>query len=376
MSAPDTRIDVRIDVAVTPPYPVYIGSGLLANTVAGTVAEVVTEQHVALISDEHVAAHYADRVAQALADAGKRCTRFVVASGEPSKSLATFGRLLSEMVEAGFDRGGAVLALGGGVVGDLAGYVAASYMRGVAFYQCPTSLLAMVDASVGGKTGINLPEGKNLVGAFWQPRAVVIDVDTLRTLPAAEFRQGTVELYKHGLLADASILEHVPGPDYRQDAPSDVLADLIGRSVRVKADIVAADEREQGRRAFLNLGHTLAHALEAYSHQDHHPHGPLPHGDAVAYGLLFVAHLAAARGYADETDRIRDFVRWVSPRPLNVSDFGALLPYLARDKKHVGGAQRWVLLEHIGQPTLVSDLREDELRRAWAALVAETETVS
>lgn len=366
MSAPE----IRIDVAVTPPYPVRIGSSLLAET----VAEVVTEQHVALVSDEQVAAHYADRVARALTDAGKRCTRFVVAPGEPSKSLATFGRLLSEMVEAGFDRGGAVLALGGGVVGDLAGYVAASYMRGIAFYQCPTSLLAMVDASVGGKTGINLSEGKNLVGAFWQPRTVVIDVDTLRTLPEAEFRQGTVELYKHGLLADASILDQVPGPDYRQDAPSDVLVDLIGRSVRVKADIVAADEREQGQRAFLNLGHTLAHALEAHSHQ--HGSSPLPHGDAVAYGLLFVAHIAAARGYTDETDRIRDFVRWVSPRPLDVPDFSHLLPYLARDKKHVGGAQRWVLLERIGKPTLVSDLREDELRRAWTALVAETETVS
>ncbi len=361
-------MSITLDVAVKPPYPVRIGSGLL-----GDLASTIGETHVALMSDDNVAAHYADTVTQTLQNAGKRCERFVVAPGETSKSLATFGRVLSEMVAAGFDRNGAVLALGGGIVGDVAGFVAASYMRGITFYQCPTSLLAMVDASVGGKTGINLPEGKNLVGAFWQPKAVVIDVDTLQTLPAAEFRQGTVELYKHGLLADKTILDAVPGPRYHHNASSDVFIDLIGRSVQVKADIVAADEREQGQRAFLNLGHTLAHALEAYSHQHSHQHGsqPLPHGDAVAYGLLFVAHLAANRGYADETERLRDFVRWVSPAPLEVPSFDVLLPYLARDKKHVGGTQRWVLLEQIGAPTLVRDVREDELRRAWDALTAD-----
>ncbi len=352
---------MRLEVAVTPPYPVFIEKGSLER-----LASYVAETAVALISDEHVAALYAGRVQAGLEHSGKWVKLYVVATGEKSKSLDSFGSVLRQMVGDGFDRQGAVLALGGGIVGDLAGFVAASYMRGIAFYQCPTSLLAMVDASVGGKTGINLPEGKNLVGAFWQPRAVIIDPKTLDTLPPQEFRQGAVELYKHGLLADPEILARMEKRDFLKSAAAEVMTELISRSVAVKAKIVAADEREQGQRAFLNLGHSLAHALESYTEHT------LSHGDAVAYGLLFAAKLAAQRGFADETKRLLRFLDWLQPAPLNLRSFELLKPYLSRDKKNQAGTQRWVLLESIGRPRLLSDIADDELKNAWQYLLEVT----
>ncbi|HEX7022897.1 MAG TPA: 3-dehydroquinate synthase [Trueperaceae bacterium] len=348
---------MKLDVALTPPYPVHVEGGLL-----GQLGRFVREKHIALISDEHVAPLYADTAQAALAAAGKTSVLYTVPAGEDSKSLETFGRLLRAMVESGFDRTGAVLALGGGVIGDLAGFVAASYMRGLPFYQCPTSLLAMVDASVGGKTAINLPEGKNLVGAFWQPQAVLADTDALASLPAHEFRQGAVELFKAGLLADPSILADVTDPAFRPDGPRDFLTSLIGRAIAVKAAVVAADEREMGTRAILNLGHTLAHALEAESGH------VIPHGDAVAYGLLFMAELSRHRGFADETARISRFLEWVHPRPLGAVTFEALRPYVERDKKHRAGRQRWVLLEEVGKPVVVDDIHQEELTGAWKFL--------
>ncbi len=262
-----------------------------------------------------------------------------------------------------------MLALGGGVVSDLAGFVAASFMRGIDFYICPTSLLAMVDASVGGKTGVNLPEGKNLVGAFWQPKAVFIDVETLRTLSEREFKQGAVELFKHGLLADPSILKDMAKDTFRRDGPSDFLVDLIKRSVQVKADIVAADEREGGVRAYLNLGHTLAHALEAHSEHQ------LTHGEAVAYGLLYAAKLAELRGWQGGLEKVEMFVRWVSPRPLNATSLGELIPYIERDKKKMDKV-RWVLLERPTHPHLVDDVSAEHLERAWDYLQTALEVTT
>jgi 3-dehydroquinate synthase len=237
-------------------------------------------------------------------------------------------------------------------------------MRGIAFYTLSTTLLGMVDAAVGGKTGVNLPEGKNLVGAFWQPKAVLMDVLALTSLPEHVFREGAVELFKHGLLADPHLLKDVQHPEFRRDGSPDFLEQTVTRSVKVKADVVAEDERETGRRAHLNLGHTLGHALEAYSHQTP---TPLSHGDAVTYGLLFATRLAAARGYADETERVAAFLRWVNPRPLPETSLDTLLPFIARDKKHLE-RQRWVLLERVGLPRIVDDVSEAELHSAWAYL--------
>ena len=354
---------MRVTVALSPPYPVIVEAGLLS-----TLGAHIAEEQIVLVSDANVAARHADAVRKGLEAAGKTVTCSTVAPGEGSKTLGTYGGLLQELAKRGIDRGAAVLALGGGVVGDLAGFVAATYLRGVAFYQAPTSLLAMVDASVGGKTGLNLPEGKNLVGAFWQPKAVFADVEVLRTLPENEFRGGAVELFKHGLLADPALLERVPSPAFRRDGDPDVLTDLIGRSVAVKARIVAADEREVGARAHLNLGHTLAHALEAFTKHR------ISHGDAVVYGLLFAATLAAGRGYADERGRVLSFLRWVNPALLGITDFNALLPYLYRDKKVRGGRLRWVLLGRVGQPLLADDVEDAELYRTWDAFLSLLDT--
>lgn len=338
------------------------------------LAKYIPETTVALISDNHVNQFYGDEVARALTQAGKTVHHHVVAAGETSKSLETYGNLLRALIRNGIDRGSAVLALGGGVVGDLAGFVAASLLRGLAFYQCPTSLLAMVDSSIGGKTGINVPEGKNLLGAFWQPNAVLVDVEVLRTLPEKTFREGAVELFKHGLLADEALADAFRDPRFAPDGGSDYWLEQLPRAMQVKADIVSQDETERGVRAYLNLGHTLGHALEAHSHAYAGAGNvPLSHGEAVGYGLLFMAKLAAQRGYADETGRVLEFLAWLNPKPLHdgltVDNFNVLQGYLQKDKKVSAQKIRWVLLEHIGSPVLVDDVQAAELERAWRYLL-------
>ena len=347
----------RIRVDVTPPYEVWVGADLLDDFCAH-----IEEARVALICEVAVHACHGPRVEQALKAAGKETCVYLFSGGEGSKTLTTYGELLERLSADAFDRKSAVLSLGGGVTSDLAGFVAATYLRGVAFYSLPTSLLAMMDAAVGGKTGVNLPQGKNLVGAFWQPKAVGIDIDMLRTLSEREFRQGAVELFKHGLIADESILDDVTNPEFTPQGDAAFLSDLVARSVRVKADIVAADPLERGVRAHLNLGHTLGHAVEAATQHR------LGHGDAVAYGLLFNAHLATQRGFADETERVADFLRWLQPAPLELEDFAMLEPYLKRDKKTQSGKVRYVLLEAVGKPVVVDDLSAQELAAAWQAL--------
>jgi 3-dehydroquinate synthase len=347
----------ELTVQVSQPYPIYFGEHLTSF-----IAKTVREKRVSVISNTVVAPLYADALASALREQDKTVSVHIIPDGEDSKSPEMFATLLAELAQNNLDRKSAVLALGGGVVGDLAGFVAASYMRGVAFYQLPTNLLSMVDSSVGGKTGINLSEGKNLVGAFWQPKAVFMDVQYLRSLPEQEFRQGAVELFKHGLLADPSILQDVQHPDFNPKGDATFLIDIIQRSVKVKADIVAVDEKEQNVRAYLNLGHTLAHALEAVTHHR------LTHGEAVAYGLVFDAHLAKQRGYADEVERTVRFLRWMRPKALGLGEFAGLEPFIKRDKKNEGGKTAFVILQAIGKPVLVTDVTSQELQAAWTFL--------
>ncbi|MGL4611185.1 MAG: 3-dehydroquinate synthase [Trueperaceae bacterium] len=343
-----------LTVNVSQPYPIYFGEHLHQF-----IAEKIQEKRLVLISDDVVAPLYADALANTLKQYGKTVSVHIVPNGEESKSSEMFARLLSELARENLDRKSAVLALGGGVVGDLAGFVAASYMRGIAFYQIPTNVLSMVDSSVGGKTGINLAEGKNLVGAFWQPQAVFMDIHYLRTVPGPEFRGGAVELFKHGLLADPTILDDVENAEFNPEGSAAFLQNIIGRSVKVKADIVAQDEKEQNIRAYLNLGHTLAHALESATHHD------LTHGEAVAYGLVFDAYLAKQRGYADETGRCLRFLRWMKPKPSNIQNIEVLEPYMLRDKKNEAGKVKFVILEAIGKPMMVDDVTVDERARAW-----------
>ncbi len=347
---------------LSPPYEVVVAPGLL-----GDVGARLAEASVAVVSDDTVWDLHGRGLAERLAGSGKRVSAVTVPPGEASKDLATLGRVLRELAAAGLGRDGAVLALGGGVVGDLAGFAAASYLRGVALYQLPTSLLAMVDASIGGKTGVDLPEGKNLVGAFWQPRAVLADVDTLATLPARELRQGTAEVVKTGLIGDPGLVDLaerllVPAAVGEGRAPTDALVEVVGRAAAVKARVVAADPLEAGVRAHLNLGHTLAHALEAASGL------ALSHGDAVLYGLVYAAALGRSRGLADEVDRLAGLVARLRPDPLPDLRFEALVPFMARDKKARGGRPRFVLLAEPGRPVVVDDVGEDELLSAWRAL--------
>jgi 3-dehydroquinate synthase len=354
------RIATRIvQVKVAQAYPIYLGENL-----NHFIAETVQEQKLVIMSDPTVASFYASALKEALESHGKKVTIHVVPVGEDSKSAQTFAASLSVLAQANLDRKSAVIALGGGVIGDLTGFLAASYMRGIAFYQIPTNILSMVDSSIGGKTGINLPEGKNLVGAFWQPQAVFMDMNTLRSLPESEFRQGAVELFKHGLLADPSILSDVENPQFHPKGDAEFLRNIIQRSVQVKADIVAQDEKEQNIRAYLNLGHTLAHALEAAT--NHH----LSHGEAVAYGLLFDAHLAKQRGFADETQRVLQFLHWMKPKPLEVNDLAELEPYMLRDKKNEAGRVKFVILKKISEPVMVDDVTFEERGQAWEFLQA------
>ena len=347
----------ELAVRLEPPYPVFIGAGALEPFMAH-----LAEPQVALLADDTVDRLHGQKVEAALRAAGKRVQRFTFPAGEASKSLGTFGWLLEQLADANLDRQSAVVALGGGVSGDLSGFVAASFLRGVAFYQLPTTLLAMVDSSIGGKTGVNLPQGKNLVGAFWQPKAVAIEPSFLATLPERVFREGAVELFKAGLLADPDLLPQVTKPGFRPGGDPEVLGELIERGVRVKADIVAADATEQGVRAHLNLGHTLAHALEAASRH------ALSHGDAVGYGLYYAARLAARRGFEDLSETVRDFLEWLGPAPLPPLEWDQLTGFMQRDKKTRQGQLTFVLLEQPGAPVLVRDLREDELRAAWRDL--------
>jgi 3-dehydroquinate synthase len=259
-------------------YDIKIGNNLIAN--AGDVlGDIVAGRQAVIVSDSNVAPLHLDALASSLARVTRRCDRIIVPAGEASKNMQTLTGLLNDILDLGVDRGLVIVALGGGVIGDLAGFAAASLMRGVDFVQVPTSLLAQVDSSVGGKTGVNAPRGKNLIGAFYQPRAVLADTAALATLPPRELRAGYAEVAKYGLLGDASFFAWLEdnGKAMLELEPQ-ALNHAIMTSCAAKARIVEADEREAGQRALLNLGHTFAHAFEAEAKYD----GRLLHGEAVA----------------------------------------------------------------------------------------------
>jgi len=271
-------------------------------------------------------------------------------AGEQYKTLASVQTIYDALLAANLDRKGSLLALGGGVIGDVTGFAAATYLRGLPFVQLPTSLLAMVDASVGGKTGVDLPQGKNLVGAFKQPAAVLADVVTLQTLPALEFSAGMAEVIKHGLLAAPALLHQIETTG--QTASPIALRSLLLRAIQVKQQVVEADPYEQGRRATLNLGHTFAHAIEQVSHY------AIRHGEAVGMGLVAAADLSARLGHANPalTDQIRGWLAQVglpTAIPAHLPPT-SLLAAMQTDKKKDAGKMRYVLLRAIGDP-LVTD---------------------
>jgi len=354
--------DLTIDLGERS-YPIRIGSGLLGDTTA--VGPLVEAREALIVSDENVAPRYLAALERGLA--GRRLARLVLPAGETHKTLATAARVLDALVEARMHRDACVIALGGGVVGDIAGFAAACYQRGVDCVQVPTTLLAQVDSSVGGKTGVDHPGGKNLIGAFHQPRAVLVDLATLATLPPRELRAGMAEVIKYGLLGDAGFLdwleEHL---DAALALERTALEPLVRRCCELKAEIVAADEREQGgRRALLNLGHTFGHAIETAT-----GYGEWLHGEAVATGMAVAADLSRRLGWIG-TEDVERVVRLLARAglPTTAPRIGAAraLELMGLDKKVQGGRIRLVLLRRLGEAVFTPEVPPELLQQTLAA---------
>ncbi|QDV76173.1 3-dehydroquinate synthase [Botrimarina mediterranea] len=349
---------VRVSLAERS-YDIQIGEGLLDQAV-----EFVTSRggarHVVVITDANVDELYGDALADRFVDAGVESHVLVVEAGEPSKSTDVVADLWQTMLDEGCDRQTVVIAVGGGVVGDIAGFVAATFARGLRFFQVPTTLLAQVDSSVGGKTGVNLEGAKNMVGAFWQPDGVLIDTAVLKTLPEEEFCAGLAEVVKYGVILDAEFFAYLEAnADAIMDRDPAALRTIIQRSCRLKADVVEADEREEtGLRAKLNYGHTFGHALEAAT-----GYSELLHGEAVAIGMACASRLAQSMGRidAEATDRqVKLLERFELPTAIPEGiDLGELSALMWRDKKVKDGEVRFVLPTRIGEVETVASPGDD-----------------
>lgn len=330
-------------------YDILIRAGLLSR-LGRECARLNLGKRCAIISDSNVAAHFADATRRSLAKAGFEPVLITVPAGETAKSLKTVHACYDQLAAHRLERKSFVVALGGGVVGDLAGFVAATYLRGIAFVQVPTTLLAQVDSSVGGKVGVNLKAGKNLVGAFHQPRLVICDLDTLKTLPEREFRAGLAEVIKYGIIYDAALFARLERelPRLLARHPG-ALAAIIARCCGIKADVVRQDETEGGLRAILNFGHTIGHALEAISR-----YGKFLHGEAISIGQVAAAKLSARTHGLPSTDVERIaalFQRAGLPTQIRLSSAQReqLLAVMRLDKKVSGGEIKFVLARQIGR---------------------------
>jgi 3-dehydroquinate synthase len=338
-------------------YPIHIGQQLLEN--CDLLKHHVRGKQVMVVSNDTVAPLYLDKVMQGLS--GLDAASVILPDGEQYKTLDTLNSIFTALLESRYNRDCTLVALGGGVVGDITGFAAASYQRGVAFLQIPTTLLAQVDSSVGGKTGVNHALGKNMIGAFHQPGCVVIDTDTLDTLDDRQFSAGLAEVIKYGLIRDAGFfdwLETNMGALMSRD--KQVLAYAIERSCAIKAEIVAADERESGQRALLNLGHTFGHAIETGT-----GYGNWLHGEAVATGMLMAADLSARHGWLN-TDAVRRTEQLLQQAKLPTTapgemDESRFMELMAIDKKVIDGSLRLVLLKGIGDATVTGDFKPDLL---------------
>lgn len=343
-------------------YDIMIGRGLLAALPQRLPAEVPAARY-AVVTDSHVGGLFGERLVSACREAGLSVELLSFPAGEQSKSRETWAALSDRLLAGRFGRDSALVALGGGVVGDLGGFVAATYLRGIPHVQVPTTLLAMIDSSVGGKTGVDTPAGKNLVGVFHQPRLVVADLDALTTLPVPHLVAGIAEAIKHGVVADAGYFEELEGKaDALLGREMMALERVVVRSVEIKASIVADDERESGRRAVLNFGHTIGHALEATSRYT------LSHGKAVAIGMVLEARLAERLGVAEAgtADRIRRAVeRFGLPQMRAAGASGdELIAAMHQDKKRRGDRVRFALPSRIGAMAVSSE-------GAWTTPVSE-----
>jgi len=333
-------------------YVVIVESGAL-DSLGWRIASTMSASSVVIVTNPVVGRRYGSRVEESISKAGMRIGRITIPSGERFKTIRTLERVLKEMVESGADRRSVVVALGGGVVGDVAGFAAAVYMRGIKCVQVPTTLLAMVDASVGGKTGVDLPSGKNLVGAFHQPSMVVADLDALRTLPGRELRAGLAEVVKHGIIYDQKLFDFTleKAASLLAGTP-DAVEHVVQRSVEIKREVVQKDERESGLRAILNFGHTIGHAIESVT-----GYAQYKHGEAVAIGMVAEARLSEAIGLGEAglTRQVCEAVcslRLPTAIPANLSA-EEIAAAMGRDKKTVGGELRFALPDRIGHCSVV-----------------------
>ncbi len=345
-------------------YPILIGAGLLQEP--DRIREHIDARDVLIVSNSAVGPLYVPPVTAGLS--AQRVLEAILPDGEAHKTLTTVTRILDVLVANRFGRDCQVVAVGGGVVGDMAGFAAACYQRGVRYVQVPTTLLAQVDSSVGGKTGVNHPGGKNLIGAFHQPSAVLADTATLATLPVRELRAGMAEIIKYGLICDAVFFSWLEAHlDALLTLDAAALAYAVRRSCEIKAQIVANDEREEGDRALLNLGHTFGHAIEAATQ-----YTQWLHGEAVGAGLLMAAAMSHECGLigAEDVDRVRRLVERAG-LPLRIEGVRptAVLDHMHRDKKIQSGRIRLVLLKGVGEGTVTAEYSEAGLRRTMDAFI-------
>lgn len=373
----ETKV-VTIDLD-TRGYDIYIGPGLLYR-LNDFVPMEVESRTVFVVTDENVKS-YAQAVQNIMLEAGApRCEMLVLPPGEATKSFKRLEEVCSWLLNKGLHRNSVVMAVGGGVIGDLAGFAASVTMRGVAYVQIPTSLLAQVDSSVGGKTGINMAQGKNLVGSFYQPISVVADIDTLKTLPRRELLAGYAEIVKYGLINDLGFFQWLEdnGNDVCNLKPEDVVY-AIEKSAKAKAEIVQADERESGRRALLNLGHTFGHALEAAAKYD----GRLLHGEAVAIGTMMAFDLSLRLGHCSREDyeRVEQHFKNVG-LPTSVSfiepglktSVDSLMEIMKKDKKADGDKMTFVITSGIGEAFLTKDVPEETVREVLKDALGNSKT--
>ncbi|MDR5886580.1 3-dehydroquinate synthase [Vreelandella janggokensis] len=340
-------------------YPILIGTGLVGRP--DMLTPYLAGQQVMVVTNETIAPLYLERLCDSLPD-DLEVRTLVLPDGEQYKTIEQVERIWSALLEAGFNRRCTLIALGGGVIGDMVGYAAAAYQRGVAFIQVPTTLLSQVDSSVGGKTGVNHPLGKNMIGAFWQPKAVLVDIDTLTTLPARELSAGLAEVIKYGFIRDETFLAWLEANmTALRCVEPEVIAEAIARSCLIKADIVAEDETEQGVRALLNLGHTFGHAIEA-----HQGYGNWLHGEAVGAGMAMAATLSHELGWISAADRERSLAVIKSadlpvhaPASMSSDDF---LARMRLDKKNIDTRLRLVLLEALGSACVSDAVPPDQLK--------------
>ncbi len=350
-----TREQVRIELGERS-YSIIIGSQLLGD--AALLDEYIAARDVLVVTNETIAPLYLDKLKASLGS--RRISAAVLPDGEKYKTLASLESIFDALIERRFNRDAAVIALGGGVVGDMTGFAAACYQRGIDYIQVPTTLLAQVDSSVGGKTAVNHPQGKNMIGAFHQPRAVIADIDTLRTLPPREFSAGLAEVVKYGLIYDEEFLSwleaHVDALNAREP---EATMWAVRRSCEVKAAVVGADEREQGLRAILNLGHTFGHAIETAT-----GYTEWLHGEAVSVGMVMATDLSRRLGWVSAADLER--TRALLARfklPVEAPRIGAQhgLQLMGMDKKVLKGQLRLVLLKRLGAAVVVNDYSQEAL---------------